>query len=80
MLICDLCNQPKPCLQKDIDGREYDLCHDCWNSLAEELKGKGRAKKDRETVFLPSQEREDPARTPLPGEPPKIWSATSAPQ
>src|SRR5262249_51700015 len=39
---CDLCGQAKKCLKKKIDGKEYDICSDCWTPLAEKLKGKGR--------------------------------------
>ena len=76
VIICDLCAKPRNCLQKEIDGREYDICSECWNSLAQKLRGKGRAK-EREIVFLPAPtkepETEDPE--PSPGEPPKIWGA-----
>jgi hypothetical protein len=76
MIICDLCGGSKNCLQKEIDGREYDICAQCWTPLAEQLKGKGRAT-NRETVFLPPprqiKEREDEEPNALPGEPPKIW-------
>ncbi len=80
MLLCDLCDQAKDCLQKEIDGKEYDICHDCWKSLSEKLKGKGRAKQHRDTVFLPSDEPEKQKRTRLPGEPPEIWSGASPQQ
>lgn len=53
MILCDLCGQPKECQPKEIEGREYDICSECWNPLAEKLKGKGRAKKEQEMVFLP---------------------------
>jgi hypothetical protein len=79
MILCDLCGQSKECLQKEIDSKEYDICSDCWNPLAEKLKGKGRAQKSREIVLLPPPrvvtEREDDEPKPLPGEPPKIWGA-----
>ena len=79
MILCDLCGQTKECLQKEIDGKEYDICSDCWDGLAEKLKGKGRVKKSREIVLLPPPrvvtEREDDEPKPLPGEPPKIWEA-----
>jgi len=76
MIVCDLCGQPKECLQKEIEGKEHDICAACWNPLAEKLKGKGRAKKERETVFLPPLPKapEPPEPNPPPGEPPKIWS------
>jgi ribosome-binding protein aMBF1 (putative translation factor) len=74
MITCDLCGRAKDCLPKEIDGKEYDICAECWNPLAQMLKGKGR--KIRETVFIPppraTQEPEEEER-PLPGEPPKIW-------
>lgn len=76
MIICDLCGQTKICLPKEIEGKEYDICSDCWTALAERLKEKGKSK-NRETVFLPPpsqiKEREDEEPKPLPGAPPKIW-------
>ncbi len=79
MIICDLCGKAKECLQKEIDGKEYDICSECWNPLEQKLKGKGRAI-NREIVFLPpltdAKEREDEG--PLPGEPPKIWGTWGA--
>ena len=78
MITCDLCGEAKDCLQKEIDGKAYDICSECWNPLAKKLKGKGRTK-IRETVFLPAprvlKEDEEEERKPLPGEPPKIWGA-----
>jgi hypothetical protein len=78
MIICDLCGEAKDCLQKEIEGKVYDICSECWNPLAQKLKGKGRVK-NRETVFLPPprefKEREEEEPGPLPGEPPKIWGA-----
>jgi ribosome-binding protein aMBF1 (putative translation factor) len=75
MITCDLCGEAKDCLQKEIEGKEYDICSQCWNPLAQKLKGKGRAI-NRETVFLPPprevKEQEDEER---PGEPPTIWGA-----
>ena len=75
MIVCDLCGQGKTCLQININGKEYDVCNECWNPYAEKLKGKGRRKK--ETVFLPplTREPEPPEPKPVPGEPPKIWSS-----
>src|ERR1700682_5662914 len=72
---CDLCSQAKECLQKEIDGKEYDICSQCWSALAEKLSGKGRVNKSSEIVLLPQlrvNEREDDEPKPTPGEPPKI--------
>jgi len=82
MILCDLCGQAKRCTPKEIEGKEYDICSDCWNSLAEKLTGKGRTTREREMVFLPpvtsEPVREEPK--PVPGEPPKIWGKTSRTQ
>ena len=82
MIVCDLCGETKDCLQKEIEGKEYDICAECWNPLAQKLKGKGRAK-SRETVFLPPprtfKEREGDEPEPLPGEPPKIFGEVDRP-
>jgi hypothetical protein len=74
MVHCDLCSQPKECSRRQIEDREYDICADCWNELAEKLKGKGRHRKERETVFLPPPKTEpEPSESKPPKEPPKIW-------
>jgi hypothetical protein len=82
MILCDLCGQAKECQQREIEGKEYDICSECWKPFAEKLKGKGRVKKERETVFLPpltkEPERQEPK--PLPGEPPKIWGGVDRTQ
>jgi hypothetical protein len=82
MMLCDLCGQAKACLPRQIDGKEYDICSDCWTPLAEKLKGKGRLKKERETVFLPplTKEPEPVEPKPTPGTPPKIWAGMGTPQ
>jgi ribosome-binding protein aMBF1 (putative translation factor) len=81
MIICDLCGEAKDCLQKEIEGKEYDICSECWNPIAQKLKGKGRKK--REAVFLPpsrtEEPEEEPKPKPLPGEPPKIFGALDRP-
>ena len=83
MILCDLCGQAKECLERQIEGKEYDICSECWSPLAEKLKGKGRTKKEREMVFLPPTVMPEPKREepkPVPGEPPKIWGGTGRPQ
>jgi len=76
MIICDLCGEARDCLQKEIEGKEYDICSECWNPLAQKLMGRSRAI-NREIVLLPPprdvRERED--EDPKPGESPKIWGA-----
>jgi ribosome-binding protein aMBF1 (putative translation factor) len=81
MILCDLCGQAKKCRSREIDGKEYDICSDCWNPLAVKLKGKGRAKQEHETVFLPPRTTapETKETKPSPGEPPKIWSGAGKP-
>jgi len=78
MILCDLCGQAKDCSPKEIEGKEYDICTDCWKPLAEKLTGKGRPKKKRGHVFLPplKTEPERPESKPAPGEPPKILCET----
>jgi hypothetical protein len=75
MILCDVCGQAKECLPKEIEGKEYDICSECWKPLGEKLKGKGRTKKGREIVFLPPLPAEPGSQEqkPVPGEPPKIW-------
>ena len=51
MITCDLCGEAKDCLQKEIEGKEYDICPECWKPLEQKLRGKGRLRK--EIVFLP---------------------------
>lgn len=76
MILCDLCGEVKECQQKEIEGKEYDICSECWEPLAEKLKGKGREKKEREYVFLPPLPKEPVREEPKPpGEPPKIWGS-----
>ncbi len=75
MILCDLCGQARKCVQKEIEGKKYDICAECWKPLEEKLKGKGRTTKEREIVLLPPQTKqpEPPEPKPSPGEPPKIW-------
>ncbi len=72
MILCDLCGQANECFPKEIDGKEFDICADCWRPLEEKLKGKGRAKRNRESVFLPPRVTPEREPDPAPGLPPKI--------
>jgi hypothetical protein len=75
---CDLCNEIRECTQRIIEDTQYDICSECWESLASKLKGKGRCKPDREVVLLPAprapQSPDVPLPSPFPGGPPKIYS------
>ncbi len=42
MTCCDICGTTAECVQKEIDGKEFDLCGRCWRPLAEKLGGKAR--------------------------------------
>ena len=77
MITCDLCGKAKDCSQKEIDGKEYDLCSECWDGLDQKLKGKGREKLP-ETVLLPPRtikERQEKETELPPGGPPVIQGA-----
>jgi len=50
MICCDLCGAPTKCLQKEIEGKDFDICEDCWRPLAEKLTGKGRVKELHEAL------------------------------
>ncbi len=80
MIVCDLCGEVKDCLLKEIEGKEYDICAQCWEPLAQNLRGKGRTV-NREIVLLPplraAKEGQDEPAEPLPGEAPKIWGAAN---
>jgi len=80
MINCDLCGKEKECSPRQIEGREYDLCAECWEPLAEKLKGKGH--KTSEIVFLPPPqtigEREDEEPEEPPSTLPKIFGITSS--
>lgn len=82
MVTCDLCGEAKECLQKEIEGKEYDVCSDCWTPFEQKLRGKGRTKK-QETVLLPPPrpkgDQEDEGPEPLPEGPPKIWGHDEQP-
>jgi hypothetical protein len=44
MMQCDLCGATARCVQKEIEGKEFDICERCWQPFVERLTGKGRAK------------------------------------
>jgi hypothetical protein len=48
MIICDLCGEARDCLQKEIEGEEYDICSECWSPLAQKAE-----QINREIVLLP---------------------------
>ncbi len=77
------CSRPgSPGAGRELFGKEYDICSQCWSALAEKLSGKGRVNKSREIVLLPPlrvNEREDDEPKPTPGEPPKIWGVAERP-
>jgi len=74
MIVCDLCGESKKCFEREIEGKAYDICADCWAPVAAKLKGKGRAIKEREIVLLPESQPTEPAKSmPFPGELPTIW-------
>jgi len=81
MMICDLCGQTKKCFERQIDGKQYDICADCWEPIAAKLKGKGREAKERAIVLLPPlhPEAEPTEPKPLPERPPKIWGNADLP-
>ena len=77
MIVCDLCQQSKECSKRQIEGKEYDICSECWNGLTEKLKGKGTPVRKRDVVLLPSTPPSEPAepKPPSPPQgPPKIWA------
>lgn len=47
---CDLCGKVASCVQKEIDGKEFDLCNSCWEPLAARLTGKGRTQQARQEL------------------------------
>lgn len=44
MIVCDMCAEPRTCLQKEIDGKVFDICERCWRLLLQKLQGKRRIK------------------------------------
>ena len=43
-MTCDLCGNSAACLQKEFEGRELDICEDCWCPLAENAGDKGQTR------------------------------------
>ena len=64
MTVCDLCDQTRECLPKNIEGKQYDICSECWNTLASKLIGKGDTNKVGEPSIADA-EKESPR---LPGD------------
>lgn len=46
MMYCDLCGEAKECLQKEIDGREFDICLRCWSTLEEKPPRQRKSEED----------------------------------
>lgn len=44
MTSCDLCGMAADCLQKEMEGKEFDVCESCWQPLAEKLSSKETVK------------------------------------
>jgi hypothetical protein len=78
MIVCDLCGEARDCLQKEIEGKQYDICSECWNPLAQKLRGKGRAINPEIVLLPPPREVKGQEDEERPGEPPKIWGAAGA--
>ncbi len=74
MIVCDSCSETKDCLEKEIEGKQYDICTKCWNPLAQRLKGIGRTRR-QETVILPPPRKLEDTPESRPREPPKTWGA-----
>jgi hypothetical protein len=76
---CDWCNEIRDCTPRIIEGVEYDVCPECWNSLVEKLKGKGRSTKPREMISLPVPRAPDspgePKPSRFPGAPPIVYAS-----
>jgi ribosome-binding protein aMBF1 (putative translation factor) len=80
MIICDLCGKTTECSKRRIEGKEFDICADCWAPLAAKLKGKGRTASEREMVLVPpsSPRIETAEPEPFREYPPKIWGRAPA--
>lgn len=75
-MMCDLCGEVRKCRARQIEGKVYDFCSDCWRALADKLKGKGRPVREEPLVLLPPTlpESERKELKPSPGQRPKIWA------
>ncbi len=72
--MCALCDQVRECIAREIDGQEYNICSECWDALAEKLKGKERRPKHEVLIISPPDvPRDEPDEEPFPGVPPKVW-------
>jgi len=77
---CDLCNEIRDCTQRDIGDKEYDICSQCWTSLLAKLEAKGRSRRIRDCVTLPTyplpEAPHEPKQPPMPGAQPTIYDGT----
>src|SRR5260370_15738828 len=51
MIICDLCGDAKDCLQKEIEGKEYDICSEYWNPFTQKLEGERQCEESGNCVL-----------------------------
>jgi hypothetical protein len=61
MILCDLCGEPKNCAQRQIEGKEYDICSECWKSLAGKTEGKGQSKEGAGNCLFASRDKDSRA-------------------
>jgi ribosome-binding protein aMBF1 (putative translation factor) len=54
VILCDLCGNQKDCFQKEIDGREFDICADCWWPLGREAERQRAVEKEAGDGFSAS--------------------------
>jgi hypothetical protein len=41
---------------RDIEGKRYDICSDCWSPLAKKLEGKGKQKDPEKSLVKEAEE------------------------
>ena len=56
MVVCDVCGQRKECFQRDIEGKVYDICNECWIPIAMRLEGTGKEKHQNPSLVKGAEE------------------------